>query len=254
MNHNENDTHTSFGFQKILKGEKGQRVKDVFTSVANKYDLMNDMMSGGLHRLWKRNFVKKIHKLPHSSWIDVAGGTGDIPLYYHKLYGLEPSTTCKIIDPNNAMLEEGRNRLIDQGCVQGIEHLCASAESLPLPDESVDLYTISFGIRNVTDLKTAFQEAYRVLKKGGHFLCLEFTPPQNKLLEPLYHFYLMKIIPKLGELIAKDRPSYQYLSESILGFLTPQEFTLALKDQHFEKITYDIWSGGIVAFYHCQKL
>ncbi|MCE3232953.1 MAG: bifunctional demethylmenaquinone methyltransferase/2-methoxy-6-polyprenyl,4-benzoquinol methylase, partial [Rickettsiaceae bacterium] len=206
---------THFGFKEVDKEEKESLVKGVFSSVASKYDIMNDVMSFGVHRIWKDKFISMLAPKDGSRLLDVAGGTGDIAFRFLKSCKGGGVTVCDI-NPN--MLEEGRKNAIDKNRLNGLEWLCGNAEKLPLPNSSYDYYTIAFGIRNVTDIPAALKEAHRVLKPGGRFMCLEFSKVENSLMANLYDFYSFKVIPQMGKLVANDSESYQYLVESIRKF------------------------------------
>lgn len=236
-----------FGFEKVTGAEKTKRVTGVFESVASRYDIMNDIMSLGIHRLWKSRFVESLPLRQNGVYLDVAGGTGDIAqsLYKRlKSFGIQASLTVSDINP--AMIEAGQKRH---------PHLCwllANAEDLPLEDNSVDVYTIAFGLRNVTHREKALQEAFRVLKPGGKFTCLEFSQVDAPL-QKFYDFYSFFIIPKIGEWIAHDKESYQYLSESIRTFLTRDELLELMKKTGFERAHYETYTRGIVALHTGYK-
>ena len=206
------DKTTHFGFQKVPVEEKAQRVRGVFDSVAMDYDLMNDVMSLGIHRLWKRLAIDMANIQPGQRVLDLAGGTGDLTLLIAPKVG--PQGRVVLSDINNAMIRTGRARLLDKGIVGNVEYVQADAERLPFPDNSFDCITMGFGLRNVTHKQTALDSMYRVLKPGGRLLILEFSRPAA-LLRPAYDFYSFSILPRLGQLIAKDAASYRYLAESI---------------------------------------
>src|SRR5712691_6958777 len=214
-----------FGFRRVPEGAKAPLVRAVFDSVAERYDLMNDLMSAGIHRWWKAEMVAWLNPRPGQRLIDVAGGTGDVAR--RALPGLAPDRGGGVIvcDANPQMLEIGRARAIDDGILSGIEWLCGDAEALPFADRSFDLYTIAFGLRNVTRIDKALSEARRVLKPGGRFLCLEFTPAVTPLLQPLYDFYSFQVLPRLGQIVTGNRDAYLYLVESIRRF--PPQSALA---------------------------
>lgn len=236
-----------FGFQKVSAEEKTERVTGVFERVASRYDLMNDVMSLGTHRLWKRRFVESLPLRQKGVYLDVAGGTGDIAQsLYKRLQSFHSEATLTVSDINPAMIEVGQRRY------PHLEWIVANAEDLPVEDNSIDVYTIAFGFRNITQRDKALQEAYRVLKPGGKFACLEFSqviPPLQKL----YDLYSFHIIPKMGEWIAHDKESYQYLSESIRTFLTRDAFLSLLQQTGFERARYEMLSGGIVALHTGYK-
>src|SRR5688572_5625135 len=204
-----------FGTSEVTPEEKTQKVIGVFDSVAGNYDLMNDLMSGGVHRLWKNHFVRKIRPRPGLNYLDVAGGTGDIAFRIREKAG--PTAKITLCDLNTEMLSVGRDRAIDRGWLD-LEWVTGNAEALPLPDESVDVYTIAFGLRNVTRIDTALAEAVRVLKPGGRFFCLEFSAVDEPFLAKIYDAWSFRVIPRIGQAVAKDRDSYQYLVESIRKF------------------------------------
>jgi demethylmenaquinone methyltransferase/2-methoxy-6-polyprenyl-1,4-benzoquinol methylase len=245
-----------FGFRPVAERDKASLVRAVFDSVADRYDLMNDLMSGGLHRLWKAALVGEIEPRPHGVLLDVAGGTGDIARRY-----LERAATRRVagaravlLDINERMLTVGRNRLLDRGIADCIQFVVGDAESLPVADAAVDTYTIAFGLRNVTRIDAALAEARRVLKPGGRFFCLEFSHMVVPGLDRLYDSYSFSVVPLLGRLIGRDRDAYQYLVESIRRF-PPQE-TLAerLRDAGLERVRYRNLSGGIAAIHSGWRL
>ncbi|EEF34671.1 2-methoxy-6-polyprenyl-1,4-benzoquinol methylase, mitochondrial [Ricinus communis] len=260
---------TSFGFKEVQEEEKSRMVNNVFSNVASNYDLMNDLMSGGLHRLWKDRLVSKLNPFPGIRHVDVAGGTGDIafriletvnstryrairdPLNDH----LQEETQIYVCDINPNMLNVGRKRAIERGfgedkCLVWVE---GDAEALSFPDDSMDGYTIAFGIRNVTHIEKVLAEAYRVLKRGGRFLCLELSHVEIPMFKELYDYYSFSIIPALGELVAGDRGSYQYLVESIRRFPTQDKFASMIADAGFQKVEYENLVGGVVAIHSGLK-
>lgn len=236
---------THFGYQQINADEKVKKVADVFHSVASKYDLMNDLMSLGLHRLWKRIAVKLCHVRPNQVILDLAGGTGDLSYHFSRLVG----DKGKIIlaDINESMIHIGRQRLINKGIVGNIEYVEANAECLPFNNNTFHRVCIGFGLRNVTDKEKALKEMYRVLKPGGQSLILEFSTPTLPLLKPIYDAYSFSILPNLGKFFAGDSDSYRYLAESIR--MHPNQATLKtmMQDNGFEDVNYANLSGGIVA-------
>jgi len=242
--------HTHFGFKDVAWEEKQDLVRGVFTRVASRYDLMNDVMSFGMHRLWKNSFVGRVRANAHSRFLDVAGGTGDIAERLQARFHA-PVTVCDI---NAAMLSEGRDRLFDKGRGAGFTYVCGNAESLPFPDASADVYTIAFGIRNVTDIQQALHEAYRVLAPGGQFLCLEFSPSVSPALKPVYDAYSFHLLPRFGEWIARDRDSYQYLAESIRKFPAPMVFARMMETAGFSRIKATALSGGICYIHEGWRL
>lgn len=233
-----------FGFKEVSDTDKQTLVSQVFSSVAHKYDVMNDVMSLGVHRLWKARLIDELQ--PNKSLLDMASGTGDIAkLYYNKC--TNPDIT--LCDINQDMLQVGRDKLIDSNIYQGLKFTCCNAESLPFDDFSFDYYTIAFGIRNVTNISNALQEAYRVLKPGGKIIVLEFAKINNKNLAKIYDFYSMNIIPQLGNLIVGDKDSYQYLVESIRTFPPQEEFCKIMDKSGFKIIDYKNLTGGVVCMY-----
>jgi len=243
-------TNTHFGFQTVPETEKSSLVRGVFNNVAAKYDIMNDAMSLGTHRWWKHEFVEKINITQGMKCLDVAGGTGDIAFRLLKK-GADSVTICDI---NQAMLNEGHARADDNNIIKSFNWLCADAESLPIEDNSYNLYTIAFGIRNVTHIDKVLQEAHRVLRPGGRFLCLEFSQVTNDLFAKAYDAFSFNVIPKLGQLIANDRDSYQYLVESIRKFPSQEKFANMIKDAGFAQVSYNNLSCGIVAIHSGYKV
>ncbi len=240
----------SFGFQDVPKAEKAGRVREVFSSVASKYDLMNDAMSGGMHRLWKDAAAAKLNPQPGELILDVAGGTGDIARRLKKLgdgaaqrRGLEPPE-IHVIDINTEMLEAGRKRGED-----GLFWHEGDAENLPVDDHVADAYIISFGIRNCTDIPAVLREAKRVLKPGGRFYCLEFSRLAVGGLEPVYDFYSFNAIPALGKLLANDADSYRYLVESIRRFPDQEAFLAMIREAGFARAAYRNMAGGVCALH-----
>jgi demethylmenaquinone methyltransferase/2-methoxy-6-polyprenyl-1,4-benzoquinol methylase len=248
---------TDFGFSQVPEGEKAPLVRAVFDSVAPRYDLMNDLMSAGIHRWWKAEMLAWLKPRPGQRLLDVAGGTGDIAL--RALPRLIPQEVaadgCVIVcDVSQAMLAIGRARALDQGILDGIEWLCADAERLPVADRSVDLYTIGFGLRNVTRIDAALSEARRVLKPGGHFLCLEFTPEITPLLQPFYDLYSFQIVPLLGQIVAGDREAYDYLVESIRRFPRQSELAEMIARAGFDQVKFRNLTGGVAALHSAWRL
>ncbi len=244
-------TTTDFGFQDVDSNEKTKLVNDLFKRVANRYDLMNDVMSLGIHRWWKDQFIQRIAPKKDEKFIDVAGGTGDIAL--RLLKKSTPLSNITVYDINLNMLEEGRARAIDEGVIKGLQWICGTAENLPFPDNAFDVYTIAFGLRNITSKENALKEALRVLKPGGRFYCLEFSKVKHPLLEKAYSLYSFNIIPKIGALIAKDKAAYQYLVESINRFPTQEELSLMIKEAGFASVSYQNLTQGIVAIHEGIK-
>jgi demethylmenaquinone methyltransferase/2-methoxy-6-polyprenyl-1,4-benzoquinol methylase len=241
---------THFGFQTVPVEEKAQRVRGVFDSVATDYDLMNDVMSLGVHRLWKRLAIGMANIQPGQQVLDLAGGTGDLALLIAPKVG--PQGRVVLSDINSNMIRTGRARLLDKGIAGNVEYIQADAERLPFHDNSFDCITLGFGLRNVTHKQTALVSMYRVLKPGGRLLILEFSRPAA-LLRPAYDFYSFSILPRLGQLIARDAASYRYLAESIR--MHPNQKTLVgmLEAAGFEDCDYHNLTGGIVAIHRGYK-
>lgn len=239
-----------FGFKAIGADEKTARVKEVFARVASKYDVMNDFMSGGVHRLWKRSFVRRVAPKKNYTILDVAGGTGDISFLMYA--ASEADITVSDINPE--MLKVGQARAADRGLIGKLKWAEANAEELPFEDNSFDRYTIAFGLRNVTHIDKALAEAYRVLKPGGKFFCLEFSKPVYEPLRKMYDAYSFNVIPQIGALVAKDRDSYQYLVESIRQFPHQQGLKIRLEDAGFKNVTFENLSGGIAAIHSGVKI
>lgn len=240
-----------FGYQKVTPEEKTRRVIDVFASVAESYDLMNDLMSGGMHRLWKNKFIRCIRPRPAENMLDLAGGTGDIAF---RLIKGAPGVKVTVCDLNPAMLEVGRKRAIDHGLLNSLEWVEGNAENLPFGDNSFDAVTISFGLRNVTHIDRTLGDIFRVLKPGGRFFCLEFSRVDNTLLEKAYDLFSFKIIPRIGALVARDRDSYQYLVESIRQFPDQEALASRMKTAGFERVSHQNLTGGIAAIHSGYKL
>ena len=207
------DKTTHFGYKQVNVEEKAGKVAEVFHSVAGNYDLMNDLMSGGVHRLWKRVTIEMSGVRPGHHVLDIAGGTGDLAAKFSKIVG--PEGTVVLADINDSMLKVGRDRLVDRGITDNVRFSQADAQYLPFPDNTFDVITIAFGLRNVTDKDMALRSMLRVLKPGGKLLVLEFSKPPTQLLSKIYDGYSFNILPKLGKLFANDADSYQYLAESI---------------------------------------
>jgi demethylmenaquinone methyltransferase/2-methoxy-6-polyprenyl-1,4-benzoquinol methylase len=248
---NDQNDQTHFGYQTVPTADKARRVRGVFDSVAGKYDLMNDLMSGGLHRLWKRFTLARTGLRPGQSALDVAGGTGDLSAGMVRQVG--PAGRVILSDINAAMLIEGRDRLIDRGIAGNLNVVQANAEQLPFRDASFHCVTIGFGLRNVTDKPAALAEMTRVLKPGGRLLVLEFSQPALEFLRPIYDLYSFQVLPRLGALVAGDRESYQYLAESIR--MHPNQYAMLqmLEEAGLEDCRYHNLSGGIVALHIGQR-
>ena len=234
----------NFGFKQVSEDEHKASVKDVFSSVASKYDIMNDFMSLGLHRLWKREMVRRIGLSKGQKYLDIAGGSGDIGF---KVW--EQGADVTITDINEAMLQEAKNKSIDSGKLERLEFAVVDAENIPFEDASFDAVGISFGIRNVTDIPKALSEFHRVLKPGGKFVCLEFSHIDNPVLAKLYDAYSFNVIPKVGGLVANDEDSYQYLVESIRKFPKAAEFEKMIEDAGFKSVKHKKLNHGVVALH-----
>ncbi len=246
------DSSTDFGYEEIPTSEKQRRVGEVFTSVAQKYDLMNDVMSFGIHRLWKRFTLEMCGLRPGHRVLDLAGGTGDLALKQARIVGAGGQVV--LADINADMLQRGRDRVIDSGLVGRIETVQCNAEVLPFVDNHFDCITMAFGLRNVTDKGTALASMQRVLKPGGRLCVLEFSRPIYEPLERLYDFYSFNLLPRMGQAIANDRASYQYLAESIR--MHPDQDSLRqiiLEQGGFDEVEVHNLSGGIVALHRAFK-
>ncbi|QTH63028.1 bifunctional demethylmenaquinone methyltransferase/2-methoxy-6-polyprenyl-1,4-benzoquinol methylase UbiE [Psychrosphaera ytuae] len=238
---------THFGYQTIDKQDKEKMVAGVFHSVAAKYDIMNDLMSFGVHRLWKRYTIDASAVRPGNKVLDLAGGTGDLTRKFSEIVGEQGQVV--LADINDSMIKVGREKLHNQGYVGNIEYVQANAEALPFADNTFDLVTIAFGLRNVTNKDKALASIFRVLKPGGRLLVLEFSKPQQDWLNKAYDFYSFNILPTMGQVIANDKDSYQYLSESIR--MHPDQDTLKgmMEEVGFEQVQYTNLTGGIVALH-----
>jgi demethylmenaquinone methyltransferase/2-methoxy-6-polyprenyl-1,4-benzoquinol methylase len=241
---------THFGFRDIPVAEKKPMVRAVFDSVAQKYDVMNDLMSLGVHRAWKSILTTRLDPRPHRTLLDLAGGTGDITLRWLEAGG----GPAILSDINESMLTVGRERLLGKGHAAGLSFLVADAEALPLPDRTVDTVSMAFGLRNCTDKDAVLAEARRVLKPGGRFLCLEFSKVQVAALAPVYDAWSFQVLPRLGQAIANDADSYQYLAESIR--MHPDQDTLAgmMRTAGFEQVRVQNLAGGIAAIHSGWRL
>ena len=241
---------THFGYKEVGVDDKQGLVREVFDSVATNYDLMNDVLSMGAHRLWKRYTIASSNVKEGDRVLDIAGGTGDLALKFREKVG--KSGQVILTDINGAMLEEGRKSLIDRG-VFDVEFVQANAERLPFEDNSFDCVSIAFGLRNVTDKEAAIRQMFRVLKKGGCLLILEFSKVENEMLEKFYDFYSFNVMPKLGGLLADDEQSYQYLAESIRKHPDQEALKTMVIDAGFDLCEYQNLSGGIVALHKAIK-
>ena len=240
----------NFGFREVPAGEKAGMVRGVFDSVAGRYDLMNDLMSLGVHRLWKAAFLDWLAPRGGARLLDVAGGTGDIAVRY-RARGGGPVIVCDI---NHAMIEKGVERAERRQESEGISWVCGDAEALPVADGSVDAYTIAFGLRNVTRIDRALAEARRVLRPGGRFMCLEFSRPALAVLDPVYDFYSFKLLPEIGHWVAGDRDAYVYLVESIRQFPDQESLKDRMAVVGLERASYRNLSGGIAAIHSAWRL
>lgn len=250
MSEHSHDT-THFGFEEVPVEEKTYKVRKVFNSVADQYDIMNDVMSVGVHRLWKTSLMNTLNPRAGMHLLDVAGGTGDIAF---RFLDASKGGTVTVADINAEMLRVGQDRAEKLGYADRASFVCGDAQNLPVDDNSVDAYTISFGIRNVTHIDQAIRDAYRVLKPGGRFLVLEFSPQVVPILQKAYDAYSFNIIPKMGSLVAGDADSYQYLAESIRRFPTKEKFKQMIEKEGFERVTYRTMSTGVVAIHSGYKL
>jgi demethylmenaquinone methyltransferase / 2-methoxy-6-polyprenyl-1,4-benzoquinol methylase len=241
---------TDFGYERVPRAAKRGMVRAVFDSVAPRYDLMNDLMSLGVHRAWKRIFVTALNPHPRRMLLDLAGGTGDVSFGWLE-HGGGP---VLLSDVNASMLEMAQHRAVSSALIAGVSLLVADAERLPLPDRAVDRVSIAFGLRNCTDKEAVLREARRVLKPGGCFFCLEFSHVQVVAMQPLYDAWSFRVLPMLGRYVAKDEASYRYLAESIRTF--PDQETLAgmLRDAGFARVTVRNLSGGIAAIHSGWRL
>ena len=248
MDQNE-ETH--FGFQQIKAGEKSAKVASVFHSVATKYDLMNDLMSGGIHRLWKQFTIETSGVRAGQSVLDIAGGTGDLTMPFSRIVGQDGQVV--LADINSSMLNVGRDRLLDKGFANNVMYTQADAQYLPFDDNSFDCVSIAFGLRNVTDKDLAFRSMLRVLKPGGKLLVLEFSKPVNPIIEKIYDRYSFSILPRLGKWVTNDADSYQYLAESIR--MHPDQETLKgmMCDAGFAQVRYHNLTAGVVALHRGIK-
>jgi len=247
---------TSYGFKEVGSGEKQPLVNDVFHKVAGRYDVMNDMMSAGMHRLWKNAMVASLSppKAGHGNWqcLDVAGGTGDIAMRIVEASNRQVKAT--VFDINSSMLEVGKDRATANGLISNIEFIEGNAEELPFENNSFDAYTIAFGIRNVPDIKKALGEAFRVLKPGGRFLCLEFSEVDVPMLDKIYDQWSMQVIPKIGKMVTGDGEPYQYLVESVRKFPDQKMFAEIITRAGFEKVSFHNYTGGVAALHSGWKI
>lgn len=244
-------TSTHFGYKTVETSQKADLVAGVFHSVAAKYDVMNDVMSFGIHRLWKRFTIETAAARPGMTVLDLAGGTGDLTARFSELVGEQGKVV--LADINDSMLKVGRAKLRDRGIVGNVNYVQANAEALPFPDNHFDIITIAFGLRNVTDKDAALRSMLRVLKPGGKLLVLEFSKPKHEMMRKLYDLYSFKILPKMGDFITQDAGSYEYLAESIR--MHPDQDTLKqmMCDAGFEQVDYTNMTDGIVALHKGYK-
>ena len=247
-----NERTTNFGFEKVPVEDKAQRVSSVFSSVAENYDLMNDLMSLGVHRLWKRFVIDLAGIRQGQRVLDLAGGTGDLTKQLLKRVGESGSVT--LADISAPMLDVGRRRLVDSGILRGVSYVQANAETLPFAENSFDRVSIAFGLRNVTVKERALTAMLRVLRPGGQVLILEFSTLNVPLLDPLYRAYLMNVLPRMGQIVAGDSDSYRYLAESIRLHPSQEVLLEMMKAAGFERCSYHNLSGGIAAVHRGYKL
>ncbi len=238
---------THFGFQKVKTEEKARRVAGVFHSVASRYDLMNDLMSGGIHRIWKQFTIELSGVRPGNRVLDIAGGTGDLTAKFSRLVGNDGRVV--LADINDSMLKVGRDRLTNKGMVSNISYAQADAQHLPFPENTFDCITIAFGLRNVTDKELALRSMLRVLKPGGRLLVLEFSKPQHSLLEKVYDTYSFRLLPLMGRLVTGDADSYRYLAESIRMHPDQEALKQMMADAGFAQCRFYNMTGGIVAIH-----
>jgi demethylmenaquinone methyltransferase/2-methoxy-6-polyprenyl-1,4-benzoquinol methylase len=252
MRYKTNPESEWFGTRRVRPEEKTGLVREVFASVASRYDLMNDLMSGGLHRLWKDRLVRLMDPKPGEVILDVAGGTGDVALRCHKrTKGKAKITVC---DLSPEMLTEGQARAVDVGVLSGMKWVAGNAEELPLPARSVDVYCIAFGLRNVTHIDKALAEAARTLRPGGRFYCLEFSPGVRREIKPFYDRYCMGVLPWIGQFVAKDRGAYRYLAESIQKFPDQASLAKRIEAAGLDRVKWSNLTGGIAVIHSARKL
>ena len=248
---NDDKKTTHFGFQTVAEGDKAGMVHGVFTNVASKYDIMNDVMSAGIHRVWKDAMMDWLAPRPHQRLLDVAGGTGDVSFRFLKR---APGAHSTVLDMTESMLVEGRQRAEASAMADSLDWVVGDAMALPFEDNSFDVYTISFGIRNVTRIPDALSEAFRVLRPGGRLMVLEFSQLPNPAMQWAYDRYSFNVIPVMGQMIANDRDSYQYLVESIRKFPDQETFAQMICDAGFEQVKYRNLTMGVAALHSGWKL
>ncbi len=251
MSTDSDSRNTHFGYQTVDVEEKADRVRGVFDSVAGNYDLMNDLMSGGIHRIWKRTTIDKAAVRPGQQVLDLAGGTGDLAAEFARRVGDKGHVV--LADINAAMLEQGRARMLNSGIVGNLNIAQVDAEMLPFADNTFDLITIAFGLRNVTRKEKALESMLRVLKPGGRLLVLEFSKP-HEMLKPAYDLFSFSVLPALGKLVANDSESYRYLAESIRMHPDQETLKSMMEDAGFERVSFDNLTGGIAALHSGYKL
>ncbi|NNK78945.1 MAG: bifunctional demethylmenaquinone methyltransferase/2-methoxy-6-polyprenyl-1,4-benzoquinol methylase UbiE [Litoreibacter sp.] len=249
MTDDEKTTH--FGYRDIPEGEKAGMVHGVFTNVASKYDIMNDVMSAGIHRVWKDAMMDWLAPRPGQRLLDVAGGTGDIAFRFLKRAG---DAKAVVLDMTESMLVEGRKRADAEAMADRLDWIVGDAMALPFEDNSFDVYTISFGIRNVTRIPDALSEAYRVLRPGGRLMVLEFSQLPNPMMQKAYDLYSFNVIPRMGKVIANDSESYQYLVESIRKFPDQDTFATMIRTAGFENVSYRNMTFGVAALHAGWKI
>ncbi|HEY9032182.1 MAG TPA: bifunctional demethylmenaquinone methyltransferase/2-methoxy-6-polyprenyl-1,4-benzoquinol methylase UbiE [Kangiella sp.] len=245
------DDTTHFGYQTVEKSKKASKVAEVFHSVAAKYDVMNDLMSFGVHRIWKRYTIERAAARVGQTILDIAGGTGDLTAKFSKIVG--PTGKVVLADINESMLKVGRNKLVDSGIVGNVEYVQANAECLPFPDNYFDRITIAFGLRNVTEKEKALESMYRILKPGGKLLVLEFSKPALPALSKVYDVYSFSLLPAMGKVVANDAESYKYLAESIRMHPDQETLKQLMMEAGFDEVEYTNLTGGIVALHIGKK-
>lgn len=249
INNDDENSEVDFGYQSVSPEEKPFLVQGLFDRVASKYDLMNDIMSIGIHRIWKRRMIEQLNPIAGMRLLDLAGGTGDIASLFLERLGGNDNGQAIICDLSEEMLKTGQERNWNRGILSGIDRIAGNAETLPFTNSSIDACTIAFGIRNITDKNRALEEVARVLRPGGRFVCLEFSPTPAPMIEKLYELYSFTLIPIIGEAIAKDKDAYKYLVESIRRFPAPELFADMIRASGFGGVKWQPMSGGIAAIH-----